>query len=441
MQENEVLNSPEYQLQVLNYMLHSPEFTNIAKEALKPEMFSDRCLAWYFDTLISAPIKLTRVTLKEELIKAANKKRIKKDEVPYFLDVFKKLKDPPLMEEREYIQSNISRFMKMQAVKKAIFQSFELAKEEKWDEISEIITKAANSGLDILSLGHDYFKDYESRLTNRLNRGEDHIVPTGIPELDNALTGGIRKKQVSMILGASGRGKSLALEWFARTAILLGLNVVYYTLELTEEDLAMRFDSMYSRIIPKELNTHHNIVLEKLSKFYPKYGSSLIIKAYLPGVATMSMIESHFRQLLSHGVRPDVVIIDYLDLLKPPAMYNDITKETDLLIQAMGAFAKQFDQVVWTAGQLNRSGIVSETPNESGVAGAISRIFAADVAIFMAQTPEESQLDELRLIISKSRNGKKGISISIETDFQFMSFFRQRIAEEQKKEENEESQS
>lgn len=430
--DEQFLHSAEYQVQVLNYMLHSAEFLNMAKDALQAEMFSDKCLQWYFDTLSKAPIKLSRSSLKEELLKAANNRRIKKDEIPKYIEIYKSLEHPPLSEDQEHIRNNVSRFIRMQSVKKAIIESFDLAKEEKWDEVTNIITKAVNSGVDVLSLGHNYFKDYESRLLDRLHYESGKPLTTGIPELDDVMHGGIKPGQVGLIVGALGRGKSLFLSWLARAAIVTGEQAVYYSYELPAVEIATRFDSLFCQIKPQELRDKHLEAKEKLELISKQFGSSLIIKEYLPKQASVATIEAHYKQLLNNGIRPSVVLVDYLDLIKPSRYYGDNLVEMDETVQYLCGLAKSNSTRVWTATQLNRSGIVSENPDESSIAGSITKLFNCDVAVFMAQTKEENELEEMRLIVTKNRNGKKGISIGINTNFNVMKFFDSALKQEPK---------
>lgn len=436
MADETILLSNEYQISVLNLMLHSGEFCNIAREALKPEMFNDRVKQFFFETIANAPIKLTKNTLKEELLKAASRKLIKKDEISAYTDLYKQLQHQPLPEESEYIQTHTAQFIKQQNVKQAILQSFDLAKEGKWDEITDIITKAANSGVDVLSLGHDYFKDWESRAHQRHNEEIGLPLSYGIPDLDDIFNGGLKPGQVSLIAGASGRGKTVFLEWLARTAIILGEQAVYYTYELSAFEIASRFDSLFFRIPPQELKNRHEEIFTKAEQLHNRFGSSLIIKEYYPKQIGVAGLEAHYRQLLNYGIRPGCVIVDYLDLVKAPVYRADSLVEMEETTQALVALAKKFQTRVHTGTQLNRAGMTSATPDFDGLAGSISKIFNVDISIFMAQDDEELTLEEMRLIVKKNRNGKVGLCVPIETNFSIMEFFRARMTQEVVNEEN-----
>ena len=419
--------SPEYQLKVLAYMLQNPEFCSLASASLRPENFSDKVMQWYFNRIVSAPEDRhhTKTTLKEELLKAAKKKEIKEDDIPAFLKAFKLLECPPIPVERDHITETLGQFVRTQNVKSAILNSLDLIDQGEWGEIADKISEATTSGFDVMHMGQDYFGDYKSRIERRANAEIQRIFPTQIPDLDVMLTGGIRNKQLGIVAGGTGRGKSIFLEWLAKAAVVLGHKVVYFTLELSEDAVAERFDSMLAKVKLQELTIFDDKVEKALELNFKAYGSNLIIKEYPEDTATVGTLEAFCRQLAAQGFTPDMIIVDYLDLLKPHRTYNDITQEMTKTTQALRGLSKKLDLPIWTATQLNRGGIVMETPDESSIAGAISKWFTCDIGLMLAQTKEEREVDEMRVIVSKNRNGIPGRSITIITEYQYFTFFRE----------------
>lgn len=422
--EEQFAETQEYQIKLLSYMLNNHEFCDIARDALKSELFSDRALQWYFDTLTQASPRLTQVTLQEELIKAAKAKRIRPTELDKYLEYYEFLKTRPLPVEEQYIREKLGKFIRRQAVKTALVDAFDYAKQERWDEIVDSMTAAVNAGVDSLDAGYFYFENIQDRLASRMNAQALEKLTTGIPELDSMLYGGIKPKQLGLIAGGTGRGKSIFLEWLARVAVLLGKKVVYYTLELSEEDVADRFDALFSQIKINELKTYNNQVFNALSPLSSKFSDHLVIKEYPADTATVGTIKAHLRQLSGVGFIPDLVIVDYLDLLKPHRHYNSTHEELDSITKALHGFAKEYETRVWTATQLNRAGLVMETPDETTIAGAVSKLFTADIAMFLAATAEEREDQELRIVVAKNRNGPAPRTIKIDTDYARMTFYK-----------------
>lgn len=421
--------SEEYQVKVLSYMLENPQFRDIAYEVVSAEHFANAALQWYFHAIGSAKIPLSPVTLREELLKAAQQKQIRSSEVDKVVGYYNFIKQSPMPHEVEHIHSSFEKFIRTQAMKLAILDSLDLIKGEEWDAVIEKVETARNTGMDILTIGSRYFTDFEARLDRREHKSEDRKLSTGIPDLDALMYGGLKTKQMGLLVGGSGRGKSIFLEWLARVGILLGQQVVYYTMELSEEDIEDRFDSLFCHIRPQELKSMRNEVYKELHPLHEKFGDNLIIKEYPEGEASINTIKGHYKQLASIGVKPGLVIIDYLDLMKPHRSYNDINQEQKVVAEACRGMAKQFNTRVWSALQLNRSGLVQDTPDESGLAGSISRLFTADAVIIMAQTKEEREDEIMRLHIKKNRNGPSERTIKLATDFGFMTFYKGSVAD------------
>ena len=415
----------EYQAKVLSLMLHEPQFCTIASSALAIEQFSNKALQWFYTSIASESNFQTKVTLKEELFKAVRAQSIKEDDIGKYTKLFAFIAKEPLPVEHDHIKATLGNFIRTQEVKRVILNSFDLIESGSWDEISDKMTLACQAGLSLEDMGIMYFKDLQERCLRRINQAPTQKIPTGIAELDMVLNGGVKNKQLSLVVGGTGRGKSLFLQYIARTAILMGKKVVYFTLELPAEDIAMRFDSMFSRIRMGEVNLYNNEIFKRLSPMSAKFGDALVIKEYPADEATVQDLKNFISQLSATGFQPDIVIVDYLDLLKPHRVYKDSVQETDAITKALHGAAKSLNTRVYTASQLNRSGIVMENPDETSIAGAIAKLFTVDLAIFMAQTQEEREDEYVRLLVNKNRNGMAGKSVRVSTDFEYMTFCRE----------------
>jgi len=414
----------EFQSKVLANMLADPPFCDVAANALTVEDFSDKILQWFFTRLSESKVPLTEVTLQEELLKDSAAKIIDADITLQYIKVFNEVKNAPVTSEVDYIKDHLLNFIRRQACVRAVLEAPNLLKEDNFPEIERLIVEAANAGADIMDSGLDYFGEHEDRINKRAVREKERKLSTGIPELDNLTYGGIKTKQLGLVVGGTGRGKSLFLQWLAKVAILLGKRVVYYTFELSDEDMADRFDSLFAHIKPGDLQDHTSEALRKLSVYNERFGSSLFIKEYPEDDATVDDLKAHLMQLTAQGFKPDLVLVDYVDLIKPHRTYGDLTQEQTTVIKKLRGVAKGLDTRMWTACQLNRGGMGMETPDESAIAGGVSRLFTCDIAIFMAQTGDEREDQYMRLIIQKNRNGKAGRTIKLDTEYDFMTFYR-----------------
>ncbi len=419
----------DYQAKLLSFMLHNTEFCSVAAECLDQEQFSNKALQWFFNKVTSQT--LTPVLLQEEMISAAQTKEIKEKDISKYIKTYNAIKQPPLPTEETYIREKMHTFIRTQAVKRAFLDALApggLVASGQWDAVAEEVTKATRAGLDIMDMGLDYFGSVETRADERANRTKRWRIPTGIPEWDSMSYGGLKNKQAGMIVGGTGRGKSVLLQWLGRVGLLLGKKVLYITMELDQEEIADRFDSMFARVRPQELEDYREEVLEGVGKYASMYGGNLKIKHFPMDQATVGTLRS-FVQMLSHsGWVPDLVLVDYLDLLCPHRTYQNKVDEQDAVVKGLIGFAQEFNVVLWTATQLNRGGLVMETPDESAQAGYIGRQYVMDMVVFLAQTKEEREDEIMRIILSKNRNGRLG-RIKLDTDYSFMTFYRE-VAEE-----------
>lgn len=419
-----------YQAKVLAYMLQNPEFCDIAGSHLQLEHFNNKALQWFFTTIAESKHHLTPILLREQLIKDSQAKVIKQEEVSKFIELFDIVTARVLPSEEGYITDQIGTFIRTQSVKNALRESVTLAKEGEWDEIVGMMQDAVAAGVTMEDKGYDYLGEVEERVEERATHRAHRKIPTGIPDLDALSYGGIKNGQMGMIVGGTGRGKSIFLQWLARTALLLNKKVVYFTFELGKLDIADRMDSMFSKVKPQELNDYQQQVIEEITKLQKTYGKSLIIQHYPADTATIHTLKDFCRRLSQAGIAPDLIIIDYLDLMKPHRTYSSEHAEIDAITKGIVGFAAEFDTSVWTATQMNRSGMVSETPDEAGMAGFIGKQYHADMVLWMAQTREEKEDELMRLWVSKNRNGRVG-TINLSTDYSYMTFYHEAVVEEE----------
>jgi replicative DNA helicase len=154
------------------------------------------------------------------------------------------------------------------------------------------------------------------------------------------------------------------------------------------------------------------------------YGDSLVIKFYPTKTATISTIRSHLQQLRNNKFYPDLVIVDYADLLKPTSNYNDQYADLGATFADLRGLAGELNIPVWTATQVNRAGIMADAPDIEHVSDSLQKMMIADIAIAIAMTKEERAVHRARLFIQKNRNGPAKREVQIHTAYDRMCFYR-----------------
>jgi archaellum biogenesis ATPase FlaH len=297
-------------------------------------------------------------------------------------------------------------FCRHKAIERAIVNSADLLEEGKYGEVETTIKDAVQIGLT-RSLGTDYFEDPRKRLENlKDNNGQ---VTTGWKDLDDKLYGGINRGEVTIFAGGSGSGKSLFMQNMSLNWAQAGMNVVYLTLELSEELSAMRIDAMVTdkstRRIFKELDD-----VELKVKTVGKKAGMLRIK-YMPSGSTINDVRSYLKELqIVTGKIVDCICVDYLDLVMPitkKVSPGDLFIKDKYVTEEMRNFAMETQTVFVTASQLNRSAVEEIEFDHSHIAGGISKIQTADnvIGIFTSNAMRERGQYQLQLLKTRSSSG------------------------------------
>jgi len=314
------------------------------------------------------------------------------------------LKD--IEQHSEWFIDEFETFCRHKAIERAIVNSADLLEEGRYGEVETTIKDAVQIGLT-RSLGTDYFDDPRKRLQHlKDNNGQ---ITTGWKDLDDKLYGGINRGEVTIFAGGSGSGKSLFIQNLCLNWAQMGLNVVYITLELSEELSAMRIDAMVTdrstRRIFKELDD-----VELQVRTVGKKSGMLRIK-YMSSGSTINDVRAYLKELqIVTGQIVDCVCIDYLDLMIPitkKVAPGDLFIKDKYVTEEMRNFSMETQTVLVTASQLNRSAVEEIEFDHSHIAGGISKIQTADnvIGIFTSNAMRERGQYQLQLLKTRSSSG------------------------------------
>ena len=160
--------------------------------------------------------------------------------------------DTSCVSNQEYFMDLVEDFAKKEAMKSAITESVILLKEDKIGDIEGIVRKALTVSR-FVDNGQEYFSSVSDRWDRIINKKEEKKYATILPTLDKSLEGGLGIKELAMVVAPPGVGKSLYLVNQAVKALMDGSNVLYISLEMAEDKIAQRFDSIMSLIPQKRL--------------------------------------------------------------------------------------------------------------------------------------------------------------------------------------------
>jgi len=402
---------PQFQVKVLSSLLNHKEFLTNVHDILDESHFTNQAHKWIVSNILSYYAKYhttpTPEVLKSEYEKVTND--VLKISIKEQLREAYKLADT----DSEYIEGEFSAFCKNQQLKKALLNSVDLLQAQDYDSIRAIIDSALKAGAD-KNLGHEYVKDIEARYRN-----EQRItVPTPWVEFNELLQGGLGNGDFGLMFGGPGAGKSWALVAIAGHAVKMGFNVVYYTLELGEDYVGRRFDAYFTQIPANEITFHK----DKVEAVMGKIPGKLIIKGFSPGKASISSVESHIQKCTDLGTKPDLIVIDYVDLLRSKRVSRERKEEIDDIYTSTKGLARELNIPVWSASQVNRQGAQDEVIEGHKAAGSYDKMMITDFAASISRRAKDKQTGIGRFHIMKNRYGMDGLTYGANINIAIGSF-------------------
>ena len=313
-------------------------------------------------------------------------------------------------DDEEYVKEKSLDFCKKQKLKEAILKSVDLLQSQSFDQIQKVINEAMNLGADN-DHGHDWHQDVLDRFELKMR----NPVSTHWDEIDSITKGGLGKRELGVVVAPTGAGKSMALAHLGAYAVIKGKTVVHYTLELADTVVGQRYDSCITGIELKNLMSMKDSIVMAIEHIPGK----LIIKEYPTKSASTRTITGHLEKLRQKGINPDMIIVDYADLLKPTATgfkSQELRHSLGNIYEELRGIGQTFDIPVWTASQTNRSGLNAEVITMESISEAFSKCFVADFICSISRTIEDKTENKGRMFVAKNRNGIDGIVYPMEID-------------------------
>jgi replicative DNA helicase len=281
--------------------------------------------------------------------------------------------------------------------------------------VEDKIKRAVQVGLQ-KDMGTDYFFDPRARLLRIKDKNGQ--VSTGWAALDQKLFGGFNRGELNIFAGGSGAGKSLFLANLGVNFAQAGLNVIYLTLELSEELVSMRIDSMLTGIPTRDVFKQIDEI-EMRVRVIGKKSGALQVK-YMPSGKTANDVRAYLKEYeVKMGQRCDVLLVDYLDLLMP--MSQKISAENlfikdKYVSEELRNLAVEKNCVFVTAAQLNRGAVEEVEFDHSHISGGLSKIQTADnvFGIFTSRAMRERGKYQIQLMKTRSSSG---VGQKIDLDF------------------------
>jgi replicative DNA helicase len=395
-----------FQVKTIGALLTRKEFVQNIYDILSDEHFPNPAHKWIINEILQYWNKYHTVismdTLKIEVKKIDNDV-LKTSIVEQIKEAYRHSDD-----ELQYVEEEFTAFCKNQQLKSALLNSVDLLNSGDYDSIRHLIDNALKAGQD-RNIGHEYNKDIETRYR------EDYrpTVPTPWPMLNQLTQGGFGAGDLGIVFGNPGGGKSWMMVAMAAHAVKMGYNVIYYTLELGQDYVGKRFDCYFTGHSIEEVQ-HHRPEVESIVE---GLAGKLVVKEYPPKAASVATLKAHIQKCIDADIKPDMVVIDYIDYLRPPSKkFTERKDEIDDMYVACKGMAKEFKIVVLSPSQVNRMGAKDDIIEGDKAAGSYDKIMVADFCLSLSRKKEDKVHGTGRVHVMKNRYGMDGMTFGAKID-------------------------
>ncbi len=273
----------------------------------------------------------------------------------------------------------------------------------------------------------DYFSESEyyphltkmdsaiNTMVARLEEGCD-IVPTGYKDLDK-LIGGWQKGDMVIIGGFPSSGKtSLALN-FALNAARQGYPVVYFTMESASHIILHRLVTIQVKE-PLDFETKDQATWATIHTACQDLGSLPFYIDDDPRIE-YDRLGRKIQETLE-SVRDALVIVDYINIMQPPAVYQGMREqEISAISREIKITARELNLPIIAIAELhqhkNNRGYTPTRPSLNDLRESSSLEYDADIVLFTeaymafcGYDDEYRDPKEMRIIVAKNRRGYTG---------------------------------
>lgn len=418
------------------YYCRDREFLMRAGDLVLPEQFSNSAngylvniVAGYYRSYKSSHSKEYIVDMLKE---AKKHKKVREEFVTEVVEALRRILVEKL-EDTGYMIDRVVTFARSVAFDDAFIKAAELKEKGEFERAMQVMQKVDLVGASDMDDVYDYYERSGERHERReYEASEDFVsnsITTGIPLLDKMLhQKGWGRKELVLFMGFAKSGKSTAMGEFGVNATLAGYNALYVSLEVHKDILSDRWDARVTETEMSKLIERRNDVMDKMRSIGAegKLGSMWIVerRANTFSPADLDRLLSNMK---ANAMVPDLVIIDYADLMRPTTPTKDPRVDVKDIYTDIRAVMDKHDVAGMTASQTNREGGSAEVATMMHAADNIEKVRICDLIITINKTEEEEAKGEARLFFAGSRNQKGGISLRVLQDLEQMRFIKRII--------------
>ena len=393
---------------IISNLIYNEEYCRKVLPFIKTQYFNDKKERVVFETVCEFVVKYGKMITKEILhIELDNRKDISDSELADSNQIVENISDNS--SDYQWLLDTTEKWCRDRAIYLALMESIQIADDESEkqnrDAIPHILSEALSVSFDH-NIGHDYIKDFESRF--EFYHREEEKIPFDLEFFNKITKGGLPNKTLNVALAGTGVGKSLFMCHLASSVLLQNKNVLYITLEMSEEKIAERIDANLLNVnIQSLMNLSHGDFETKINKLSKKTQGKLIIKEY----PTASAHSGHFKSLLNElslkkSFKPDIIFVDYLNICASSrykgSAVNSYTYVKSIAEELRGLAVENNVPIV-SATQTTRSGYGNSDVDLTDTSESFGLPATADLMFAIISSEELENLGQIMIKQLKNR--------------------------------------
>lgn len=304
-------------------------------------------------------------------------------------------------------------FCKDRAIYNAVTESIAIINGQVKDKDRGILPELLREALAVTfdsSVGFDVVDDWE-RFFAYMNENAPRIK-FGVEKFNTITNGGLFAKTLSLFVGGTNVGKTLAMCSCAADNLMMGEDVLYVTAEMSEEEIAKR---IYANCLDTGLDGLPHMrfaeMKNKVDALRRKTMGKLIIKEYPNGTATAATVRALLSELaLKKQFRPKIIYVDYLSIMAASRVSRSGRAKHEYVMSIAEEF-RGLGQIeglpVVSAIQLNREGFGDSNADIDDVADSFGVSMTCDLMLILSSNDELERLGQYMVRQGKNRFGPK----------------------------------
>jgi replicative DNA helicase len=393
---------------ILRNLLYNEEYTRKVLPFIKDVYFEDVEQRVVFEEISKFVMEYNSIPTKEILcIDIEKRNDVNEEQFKKLIHIIETLNEVTV--DFDWLMNTTEKWCKDRAIYLAIMESIQLVDnkgEKTRDAIPSILQDALSVSFDI-NIGHDYLEDFEDRFNSY--RKTEEKIPFDLEYLNKITKGGLPRKTLSIFMASTGVGKSLCLCHIAASALIQNRNVLYITLEMSEEKIAERIDANLLDVNIQTISDLSKSAFDsKVNAIAKKTQGRLIIKEY----PTASAHCGHFRSLLTElslkkSFTPDIIFVDYMNICSSSRYKSNTNVNSYTYVKAIAeelrGLAVEYNVPLLTATQVNRSGSSNTDMDITDTSESFGGPMTADLLLALISTEEFEEQNKILIKQLKNR--------------------------------------